>query len=219
MTVKIHRILNMTEQEIEHTISVHVRAYAMKDPAIKMMVGGDWSLAAELGRAMIRATLLEGEVYAVKDERDEIVSFGLWAKPGVMIFSTSVIREDQRALGFNAFFEKLDERTKYWWKHTYPETFERHAVPMFTKEEVSRRWWCANLVTDPDYQGRGYGTAIVDHAFKRALEADGFIGLSAVSPVTLRRYLAMGLRKRGDFLVSSPFKGNQDLKAHILTKE
>ncbi|KAI3600709.1 hypothetical protein WG66_014170 [Moniliophthora roreri] len=199
MSITVHQVLNLTELELEHATSIHVRAYAMKDPAIKMMLGGNWSLAADLGRAMIRAVLLAGEVYAVKNEENEIVSFGLWTRPGATTFST----EEQKALGFNAFFEKLSPAAKHWWMHT----------------EVSKRWWCSNLVTDPDYQGRGYATAIVQHGLKKAMEADGFIGLIATSPVNLRRYLAMGLRKRGDFLVPSPAVGDPDLKVHVLSKE
>uniref|UniRef100_A0A0W0G5G1 N-acetyltransferase domain-containing protein n=1 Tax=Moniliophthora roreri TaxID=221103 RepID=A0A0W0G5G1_MONRR len=214
MSITVHQVLNLTELELEHATSIHVRAYAMKDPAIKMMLGGNWSLAADLGRAMIRAVLLAGEVYAVKNEENEIVSFGLWTRPGATTFST----EEQKALGFNAFFEKLNGSVTET-VSKYPKTIARYGDPMFTKEEVSKRWWCSNLVTDPDYQGRGYATAIVQHGLKKAMEADGFIGLIATSPVNLRRYLAMGLRKRGDFLVPSPAVGDPDLKVHVLSKE
>ena len=55
-----------------------------------MLVGGDWSLVGELGRAMLLATLLEGEVYAVRESEQggRIVAIGLWYRPGTALFGT-----------------------------------------------------------------------------------------------------------------------------------
>ncbi|KAJ3924512.1 MAG: hypothetical protein NXY57DRAFT_1044880 [Lentinula lateritia] len=36
----------------------------------------------------------------------------------------------------------------------------------WTEEEKAHRWWCANPATDPEYQGRGYATRIVQQALK-----------------------------------------------------
>ncbi|EEB92643.1 hypothetical protein MPER_08816 [Moniliophthora perniciosa FA553] len=209
--ITVHRIENPTGKDIDHMTDVHVKAYD-GDPMIQVMLGGNWSLSADLGRAMLRATLLEGHVYAVKDENDKVVAFGSWFAPGVGLFSSP----EQRALGFDEFFQKLDPETQYWFSHTYPEATEKYDEALFTDEERRRRWWCFNLVTSPENQGRGYATAIVNHGYRKAQDAGGFIGLATSRPVNVEKYLSMGLRERGTFKVLTP-KG--DLTNHVLIRE
>ncbi|KAJ3864808.1 hypothetical protein EV359DRAFT_63714 [Lentinula novae-zelandiae] len=48
----------------------------------------------------------------------------------------------------------------------------------WTEEEKAHRWWCANPATDPEYQGRGYATRIVQQALKDAKENGCTLGLA-----------------------------------------
>lgn len=102
------------------------------DISIKALVGGNWDIQADYWRSLIRAGLLEGRVYVVKNEQ-KIVSVGVWYEAGNDVFQTfevSVLkvltrswyvryRDAQRALGFNDFFAKLTPETQEWWNEVW----------------------------------------------------------------------------------------------------
>ncbi|KAK7026521.1 hypothetical protein VNI00_015601 [Paramarasmius palmivorus] len=184
--VPVHRIEELTEAELEHAVAIHVKAYEggkyassrrmreMTDPAtdlsMKVMLGGDLTLVPDLGRAMIRATLLEGCMYAVKGDSGDICP----ARGKELTLDS----EAQRAVGFNDLFKKFSAEQQQWFIKTvksahfsYPEARKNHVETLFTDEERLKRWWCASLVTDPDHQGRGYGKAIVNTLHKKASES------------------------------------------------
>ncbi|ESK90418.1 hypothetical protein Moror_13666 [Moniliophthora roreri MCA 2997] len=210
--VTVHRIERLNETELEHAIAVHVKAYE-GDLSMKVMLGGDERLVPELGRAMIRASLLEGHVYAVKNDSGDIVSFGLWFQPGTGVFGT----EAQRALGFNDLFKKFSPEQQQWFATTYPEARKKYVEPLFTDEERSKRWWCASLVTDPEYQGKGYATAIVDTVYQRASEANEFLSLSTNPPVNVQKYILMGFRERGSYVLPSSVVEN--ITVYVLSRD
>ena len=57
------------------------------------MIGGDWSLNIEYCRAVLRAAMLEGEVYILTIEREgkrEIASWTVLFPPGRALFGTQV---------------------------------------------------------------------------------------------------------------------------------
>lgn len=58
------------------------------DPFMGALLGGDWSLINELMETMTRATLLEGELYVVRDETGTIASTALWFPLCKSMFST-----------------------------------------------------------------------------------------------------------------------------------
>ncbi|KAF5329114.1 hypothetical protein D9758_017951 [Tetrapyrgos nigripes] len=207
----VELVNTMSEQEIDTLTKINTKAYAEDNPW-EVMIGGDWSLSEDLARAMIRATLLEGQIYVVKTQNGKIVSFGLWFKPQTAIFSTA----EQRKLGFDEFFAKLKPEVKYWYTHTYPEIAQKYAEPLFTDEEKKKRWWCYNLATDPEYQGLGCATTLVDHVYQVAVKAEGFIGLATALELNLKKYLSMAFHERGSFLMPSPIS---DTTNHVLTRE
>lgn len=57
------------------------------------MIGGDWSLNREYCSAVLRAAILEGEVYILTIEmggKREIASWVVWFPPGRALFGTQV---------------------------------------------------------------------------------------------------------------------------------
>lgn len=60
------------------------------DISIKALVGGNWDIQADYWRSLIRAGLLEGRVYVVKNEQ-KIVSVGVWYEAGNDVFQTSEV--------------------------------------------------------------------------------------------------------------------------------
>ncbi|KAG7090392.1 hypothetical protein E1B28_009511 [Marasmius oreades] len=208
----VHRLLEMTEQEMDHATELYNQAF-FEDSYMKAIVGGNWSLARLQRRSVLRAALLEGEVYAVKDtDSDRIISMGICFAPGRTLFGT----EAQRSLGYDDWIKHLSPEALHWNTHTVPELKKREVDPMFTKEEMKRRWWCYALFTDIDHRGKGCAKAIVNEVTRRASQADGTLGLLTTLPINVVKYKAMGFQERGMYTVPTSFG---DLKAYVLTRK
>ncbi|KAF9258698.1 hypothetical protein L218DRAFT_964282 [Marasmius fiardii PR-910] len=206
----IHLIKEMTEEEMKQAIELHTQAFA-GDSYFNAVLGGDWSLFDIRGRALLRAAMLEGELYAAKDTKSgRFISMGIWYAPGTGVFST----EAQRALGFYDWFEKLSPETKDWHTKTLTEIKKKYVEPMFTDEEMKHRWWCSGLFTDVEYRGKGCAKAIVNEVAKRASKTNGFLSLATIPP-TVIKYKAMGFEERGRYVLPTLFG---DLPLCVLTR-
>ena len=104
------------------------------------MLGEDLSLSTEYFNALLRAAILEGEVYILTVERGgkkEIASWATFFPPGCALFETQVFlltflsicrfffkltqslcSEAQRKLGFDEFFKKLKPEVQDWYTNT-----------------------------------------------------------------------------------------------------
>ena len=63
------------------------------EEAWSALIGGDWSLNTEYCNALLRAAILEGEVYIITIERGgkrEIASWVVFFPPGRGLFGTQV---------------------------------------------------------------------------------------------------------------------------------
>ena len=99
------------------------------------MLGGDLSLSIDYFNAVLRAAILEGEVYILTVERGgkkEIASWAAFFPPGCSLFETQVSlhlpsflrlkltkkqlrSEAQRKLGFDDFFKKIKPEVQDWY--------------------------------------------------------------------------------------------------------
>ncbi|KAF9259202.1 hypothetical protein L218DRAFT_908590 [Marasmius fiardii PR-910] len=209
---QVSRVLEMTEEEMGQAIELYAQAFS-GDIYLNAFLGGDWALLPSQGRAVLRAAMLEGEVYAVKDTySDRFISIGIWLPPGRGIFAT----EAQRALGFYDWFDRLSEEAKDWHAQTVPNVKRRLVDPMFTDEEMKTRWWCFGLFTATEHRGKGYAKAIVNEVSQRVSKANEFIGLATVSLINVARYKTMGLQERGTYVLPTLFG---DIQVYVLTRK
>ncbi|KAJ3853372.1 hypothetical protein EV368DRAFT_81609 [Lentinula lateritia] len=208
--LNVEHVETLTEEQVEAATEMCDRCY-YGDISIKALIGGNWDIQADYWRSLIRAGLLEGRVYVVKDQKYQIVSIGVWFEAGNDLFQTDA----QRALGFNDFFAKLTPETREWWSKARGYTMANVSKKGWTKEDKAHRWWCANLATDPEYQGRGCATRIVQQALKDAEENGCTLGLATGPELNVQKYLAMGFRKRSEGPMPSP---TGDFIIHLLSK-
>ncbi|KAJ3813292.1 hypothetical protein F5876DRAFT_63263 [Lentinula aff. lateritia] len=166
--LNVEHVETLTEEQVEAATEMCDRCY-YGDISIKALIGGNWDIQADYWRSLIRAGLLEGRVYVVKDQKYQIVSIGVWFEAGNDLFQTFV-------------YHTMANVSKKGW----------------TKEDKAHRWWCANLATDPEYQGRGCATRIVQQALKDAEENGCTLGLATGPELNVQKYLAMGFRKRSE---------------------
>ena len=69
------------------------------DIAWTTLLGGDWSLNTEYCNAVLRAAILEGEVYILTIEsggKKEIASWAVFFSPGRALFGTQVVLHIRR---------------------------------------------------------------------------------------------------------------------------
>ncbi|KAL0060575.1 hypothetical protein AAF712_012633 [Marasmius tenuissimus] len=202
--ISVQLLKDLSDQELERAVELHVQAYS-GDEYIKCIIGNDWSLLPIHGRSVFRAALSEGLVYAVRvqEPRNEtiagtegkIVSLGIFFRPGTGLFATKA----QRELGFHEWFDKLSQESQTWHNITAPEHRKNVVEPMYTDEERSKRWWCSSLVTDLDYQGKGYAKMLIKTMFEKISEEGGFLGLATLAPINVAKYKAMGFTVRAKY--------------------
>jgi len=209
-TFEVQHLKTPTEAQIEEISTLCLHAFH-GDIAHKAMLGGDWSLQPDFCRAITRATALEGELYVVK-AGNEIVSTASWFGPDSYLFKT----QEQRALGYDDVFEKLSPEAKYWTTDTYPGVTGKLDATLFTDEERTRRWWLYILATKPGHEGKGYATALIDTFYDKVKKDKMFIGVAPAREINVKKYSAMGFRKRGESVVPSP---TGDFYAYIMTRE
>ncbi|ESK86674.1 hypothetical protein Moror_9673 [Moniliophthora roreri MCA 2997] len=202
----VHRVQELTESEVVHLTDIHVRAYE-GDFSMLISLGGDWSLAPYIARAIIRATLLEGEIYVVKNDSNQIVSFGLWFRPGTEVFSTP----EQRVLGFDDFFKKLKPEMQEWYSNTYPEYLKKYLDGVFTKEVDNSQF----ITSQRLIRIIGNVEALVVLQPQKVAKQNEFIGLATAPPLNVRKYLSMGFKERTAFSLPSP-AGDQVV--HVFSK-
>lgn len=204
VSFQVKQLIDPTESQIQETIDIFTDVFYGSTGNIKASLGGDWSLLREFMAASVRASLLAGYVNVVtigNGLNEEIVSVGCWLGNGVQLFGS----EEQRALGYNAWFEKLSDETKHWFTKDYPEQAAKLTGSHFTKEEWAKCWWCYLLATHAKHQGKGYATAIIQAMFKKAKAEGTLIGLSTSPEVNVKKYLSMGMKRRGKGgLIHSP---------------
>ncbi|KAI0316433.1 hypothetical protein OF83DRAFT_1126912 [Amylostereum chailletii] len=195
----VKRITAPTSSQIADFATLTVRAMEGNDAA-SAMFGGDDSLSEEFFTAMIRATLLEGEVYVVEDEEAKTATLALWFRAPNRMFGS----EAQRARGFNDFYEKLSPETKDWWTQTYTPTMTKWRRVFYTPEEEARTWYCSLIVTDPARQNQGFATLFMDEFYKNVRKGDDLLSLATTTDHNVAMYLSWGFKERGRITLESP---------------
>ncbi|KAK1226541.1 hypothetical protein PQX77_010468 [Marasmius sp. AFHP31] len=202
--IPVELVTSLTDQELEHVVKLHIRAYSGSE-YYEAVLAGDWSLFPIQARASYRAALLGGFIYAVRAPEGgpmsgQIVALGIFFKPGTGVFAT----EAQRKLGYNQWLASLKPELQTWHTTVAPNHRKTVVDPMYTDEERARRWWCSGLLTDPEFQGKGYAKAIMNTIFEKVCEAGGFLGLATSAPLHGAKYEAMGFKARGAYQLPTP---------------
>jgi len=197
MEYSIERLETLSNEHLMEIADLTTKAFA-GDVSYAVMLGDDLSLSTEYCNALLRAAILEGEVYILTIEKGgkrEIATWAVFYPPGCALFGT----EAQRKLGFNEFFKKLKPEVQDWYTNTYPKYIAEFADKVFTKEEQKLFWWCYTLATRPDLQRKGFGTALINVGYQKAektKELGTFLGLGTLTK-NVNTYISMGFKEVG----------------------
>ncbi|KAJ8090029.1 hypothetical protein PM082_018608 [Marasmius tenuissimus] len=202
--IPVELVTSLTDQELEHVVELHIKAYSGSE-YYEGVLAGDWSLFPTQAQAFYRGALLGGLIYAVRAPEGgpmsgQIVALGIFFRPGTGVFAT----EAQRSLGYNQWLASLKPELQTWHTTVSPNHRKTVLEPMYTDEERARRWWCSGLLTDPEFQGKGYAKAIMNTVFEKVCETDGFLGLATSAPLHGAKYEAMGFTARGAYQLPTP---------------
>jgi len=214
----IERLVTLTDEHVKEIADLTAQAFA-GDLAWTTLVGGDMSLNTEYCKAELRAAALEGFVYILTIEREgkkKIASWICFFPAGRKLFET----EAQRELGFTDLFKKMKPEIQDWYKITYAKYAEEIFSQVFTKEEQKRSHWCHTLATLPEFQNRGYATALVNIAYqkvKESKEEGAFLALIALTTKNVNTSISMGFKDIGE--KECPFPNGETLNTHVLIRK
>ncbi|KAF8521210.1 hypothetical protein BU17DRAFT_88105 [Hysterangium stoloniferum] len=196
MAISVKLLENPTERQIKQAIAVALAAFE-GDLCAKNMTGGNESLQELLFRSMVGAGAVEGSFFTVSDGADNIVSIGIWFKPGKVMMDS----EAQQKAGWTEFYNAISPEAQDWWmKEFYP----RHdaALTACMGPNITKNSWFANLIaTHPSHQRKGCASAIVKEVCQLAA-ADGVIvalGTQNESNVAWYEKLGFKLKDRIEF--------------------
>lgn len=174
--VRVRLLEHPTDEEIEEATAVAVRSFPWDNIAISM-TGNKPELFSHIYRMQFGAARVAGRTYVVSpQDSDKILAAGLWFGPGTTMMKT----EEQRAAGYNQFLDMLDETTRHWWTFEYREALKA-VDAAYGKEGILPSWYANLIATDPEHQGKGYGTLLVQAGIRSAKEDNTFAALGTSS--------------------------------------
>ncbi|KAF8520739.1 hypothetical protein BU17DRAFT_46256 [Hysterangium stoloniferum] len=152
------------------------------------MIGGNEMLREPLFRAMIGAGAVEGSFFTVSDSTDNVVSIGIWFKPGKVMMDS----EAQQKAGWTEFYNAISPETQDWWMK------EKGSSTMLIALQITKNSWFANLIaTHPSHQRKGYGSAIVKAVCQLAAAEGVKAALGTQNESNVAWYEKLGFKVKG----------------------
>ncbi|KAK0479223.1 hypothetical protein IW261DRAFT_167942 [Armillaria novae-zelandiae] len=190
--IVIQRLRTPTEAQIEEAVSVSLRAFE-GDISLKRMSGGNPENGRVYLEAMLKAGALEGRIYvATDDESGKFRAVALLFPPGRRMFQSDAQRKY-----WNTFWDLLDSETQEWWNQ-FREKMTQVENEVFEPNGILNSWWINIMVTDPIYQRKGFGSALIsnicDIASKQEPQRD--IGLATQSTENSQWYQSLCFKER-----------------------
>ncbi|OBZ73322.1 hypothetical protein A0H81_06837 [Grifola frondosa] len=199
----IQELSNPTEEFVEEAAKLF-SILMVADPAAIALTGGNIGLIPTMARAMIKpAALLAGDVYTATDENGVLIGFTIWIRPGEVLFAT----EEQRAMGFYGFLDKLSDEGKVY----YPQVLGKD-FPKFIDESVGvpstemASYWCYFAMVRADYQGKGVAKALFGLAYEKAKKNGDMMALATTNVRNVAIYEKIGMKVKGHTVMPSPWK-------------
>ncbi|KZV66624.1 hypothetical protein PENSPDRAFT_654763 [Peniophora sp. CONT] len=190
-----------SEGDVGRLVDLLLDGFPEDDPTKIGLLGGKLDLKEEYFTAMVRAALLEGDVWVVEID-GQWVTIGLWFKWPNILFTTDA----QKDLGFNEVFKKFSPETQHWWKVEYGEQVDVWLKQKtISEEEWGRMWYCSALATRSAHQSKGHATALVNRVLSEVHnQANGILGLGTGSETNVAKYKSMGFKERGRITMHTP---------------
>ncbi|KAJ7352499.1 hypothetical protein DFH08DRAFT_859145 [Mycena albidolilacea] len=205
MAFQVQLKTQTSEQELDEAVDVCVRAY-IGELASNSMVGGNESLKTLIWSAMIRAGLLAGEVYfAIDNSSKKVVGVAVWFPPGKSLFDS----EEQRALGFDDFMQKLTPETQDFWANSYVPEVENFLAEVIGPNGTRDSQYLSLLATDPAFQKKGIATTLLKTVHAKFAESDAPLMFAhcAANEKNARFYESCGYTVRGKMFLEAPTGG------------
>ncbi|KAJ7074779.1 hypothetical protein C8F01DRAFT_34998 [Mycena amicta] len=117
-----------------------------------------------------------GEIYVVETNTEEeeeeeeeekkkkIVGVAGWFGPGYSLFES----EEEQQYALVPFMETLSPELQSWWQTAFLPTWEGFTESAFGAGVQHRSWSLQTLAVDPDYQGRGIATMLIDAVVRKS---------------------------------------------------
>ncbi|KAF8996019.1 hypothetical protein BDQ17DRAFT_1310651, partial [Cyathus striatus] len=209
MSPLVQQLETPSPAQIEEITNVATRAFE-NDESIIMMTGGNKDLQRPLIKAMVHATALDGEIHIVSAD-NRIVSYCFWFPPGKDLFET----EEQRALGYNDFFNKLSPEAQDWWTNKYIQTVGKFIEDILKPRHYKESWYAYFIATELEYRRQGNATALLKHVMEKLAKKGEFLALCAGVKENSDFYQKVGFELRGVTQLKGP-TGDEEIPVYFL---
>ncbi|KAJ3717435.1 hypothetical protein C8R42DRAFT_179578 [Lentinula raphanica] len=206
-TIYVRQLNEPTESQVDAIVDICVNAYR-GDVSTKVFTGNNPALDEPMWRAMVRAGFHSGTVYVATDDSidsnsnsNSIMSVGVWFGPGNVLYMT----EDQRALGYTDFFRRVSPGCRDWMMRDFSPKVRQFKNRALGETTERNSWYCNVLATHPNYQRRGFATAIIKTVCARAAVEGVPICLGTQSEKNALFYRHRGLREVGKMDEPTPW--------------
>jgi len=166
MPVVVQCICDLSDPRLDEAVQVLIAAFK-EDAVARAMIGGRERLRAIMHRAIVRATVVGGQLWIALDELDRVVGTASWYPPG----SDFLGDDAQFNEGFAQFFgelQKTDADLYQWWftvllpkykdiSKTYFSTPDDPDGQNFQKDN----WSLVSFSVTPELQRRGIGSMLL----------------------------------------------------------
>ncbi|KAF9041359.1 hypothetical protein BJ165DRAFT_1530091 [Panaeolus papilionaceus] len=200
------KVFNPQSSEVEILRSIDVLVDAFQgDPFTDTLLGGDLSLSSLQLGANIRAAVIGGEVHvlSVGPEVDDIVGVAIWYPPGTSDISDNLCSEEERAVGWNEFLEKLPTSLKDWWMDYFIPKMKGLSTTSLGEGYQLSSWHLHIFGVAKAHQGKGYGKALFKYAEEKALATKAPMVLETTNDVDVAIYKKLGFIIRGEMDLKS----------------
>ncbi|KAJ2911688.1 hypothetical protein MD484_g8723, partial [Candolleomyces efflorescens] len=204
--ISVRVLRDLADDQLEDATQMLIRAFEGQT-VTDMLTESKRSIQEKWNRAGLRATALEGRIWAVFDDSHDhsgqqgdvgnqtIVSLAAAFGPGTTIMGS----EAQRSLGLYDYLHSLTPETLKWMNETHDPLRKKcleHDLTgplIITPSKVVDSWLVAIVATDPAHRKRGYATAILEAIKQQAKEDETCVLLATWKDELELFYQGLGL--------------------------
>ncbi|TFK55087.1 hypothetical protein OE88DRAFT_997628 [Heliocybe sulcata] len=223
MPVVLQPIRDLSDPRLDEAVQVLVAAFKENEVA-RAMIGGRERLRTMMHTAVVRATVVGGQLWIALDESDRVVGTASWYPPG----SDFLDDDAQFNEGFAQFFaelQKVDPAVYDWWFTGLLPKYRESSKKYFSTPEDPEggkfrkdNWNLVSFSVIPDLQRRGIGRQLLKVGEDKAKEQHKSCCLETSTDENLKMYERLGYRLLGMEHVDGP-PGHPGYDQRILIKD
>ncbi|KAL0946372.1 hypothetical protein HGRIS_012603 [Hohenbuehelia grisea] len=192
MKFTIRQVTKPTETELVKMSKMAATAFE-GDGFLMAVIGANPMLNIPYHRAQLIAASIDGKIFVAEDASSNILGVALWFPPGTTMFSG----EQQHRAAFLPFIQKCSPEIQQWWNDMFLVDHPKSSQQLIGKNLLKQAWQLELLAIDPQYQGKGIGSALVRDGQRRIFAEKKLIYLDTQKKEHVPFYQRLGFVLHG----------------------